>query len=38
MITLAAAVKIAEAFESRKGWPLRTFLRTQIPMSEFDHR
>ncbi|MGF6440623.1 hypothetical protein [Paraburkholderia youngii] len=36
MITLAAAVKIAEAYESREGQALASFLRTQLPMSEFD--
>lgn len=36
MISLAAAVKIAEAFDSREGKALATFLRTELPMSEFD--
>lgn len=36
MITLAASVKIAEAFDSREGTALAMFLRTQIPMSKFD--
>ena len=36
MVSLAAAVKIAETFGSREGKALATFLRTELPMSEFD--
>lgn len=36
MISLAAAIKIAEALDSREGQPLVKFLRTETPMSEFD--